>query len=310
VSSACNTSVAFPRYEVSGPPGAPVVVVLGGISATRHVCSNAIDVHPGWWEAVAGTGKAIDTRAFRVLSIDFVDGGAQSDGRPARTVSTHDQAIALADVLDHLGIETVHCVIGASYGGMVALAFAELAPDRVQRQVIIGAAHEPHPMTTAIRSVQRQIVELGLDAGRPAAALALARALAMTSYRTALEFARRFPPVPEAVTHNSARFPVDGYLRHHGDRFAATFAPARFLALSLSADLHRVDPSDVPTPTVVVAAQGDTVVPREQSVALTHLLPDARLVVLPSRHGHDAFLTEPAAIGRIVSRALHKGTDQ
>ncbi len=58
------------RYEIIGPRGAPVVAVLGGVSASRHVASSALDSSTGWWEDVVGQGRAIDTWKFRVLSID------------------------------------------------------------------------------------------------------------------------------------------------------------------------------------------------------------------------------------------------
>jgi homoserine O-acetyltransferase len=290
---------------VIGPRGAPVVVALGGISANRHVCANAVDGRPGWWEAVAGPGRAIDTGRVQVLSFDWLDGGRAVDGRPERLVSTHDQAEALAAVLDEIGVSRVQAIVGASYGGMVALAFAERYPHRVESLVVISAPDAPHPMSTAIRSVQRRVVELGLDNGCATDALSLARALAMTTYRSAGEFADRFDARPSSCSDNDAVFPVEEYLRHHGDRFAATWRPERFLALSLSGDLHRVDASTIGTPTVIVAAEGDAIVPRVQLEALTSKLRAARLVDLPTTTGHDAFLTEPAALGAILTSALN-----
>jgi homoserine O-acetyltransferase/O-succinyltransferase len=302
---ASETETTIPAFEVVGAANAPVVVVLGGISATRHVCSSAGTQSPGWWEALAGTGKAIDTRRYRIASFDFIDGGADADGYPARVVTTHDQAAALAGVLDVIGVDRVHAIVGASYGGMVALAFAEQFADRLDALVVIGAAHVAHPMSTALRSVQRQIVELGVATGRTRDALAIARALAMTTYRSAREFSDRFTSEPVERTTTGARFPVEQYLRHRGARFADTWSASRFLALSLSADLHRVDPTRITTPTLVVAAEGDAIVPLEQSQALADLLGGrARLQILHSRNGHDAFLTEARALTPVLSGAL------
>lgn len=291
-------------FELTGPPGAPLVVVLGGISADRHVTATEEDPSPGWWSAVVGHGRAVDTTVFRVLGIDFLDGGRRSDGRPARIVGTHDQAGAIAMVLDRLGVARVHAVIGASYGGMVALAFAERYPDRLERLVVIGAAHRSNAMTTALRTLQRRTVELGLDTGRAREALALARGIAVTTYRTAREFDERFPLEAE-LRGGSATFDVERYLDHQGRRFAAVFPPERFLALSLSADLHRVDPAAIRTPAVLVAAEGDTLVPESQLLELAgSLAGPSRLVPLATRCGHDAFLTEPTQVGAILEAAL------
>ena len=294
-----------PLYELIGQQHAPVVVVLGGISATRHVAASEIDPTSGWWDDIVGRGRAIDTRAFRVLGVDFLDGGRRADGRPRRTVTTHDQAANIVRVLDELRIDRVHSFVGASYGGMVALAFAERYPDRVDNIVAISAPHEPHPMSTALRALQRRIVELGLDTGRAAEALAIARGLAITTYRSTREFGERFDPSPVERSENDATFPVEAYLRHHGERFAARWSAERFLALSLSGDLHRVDPSAIRTPTTVVAAEGDSIVPGEQLETLAARLGGpCQLIHVPSTRGHDAFLTEPDAVGEIVRAAL------
>lgn len=292
------------RYELAGAEGAPIVVVLGGISAHRHVVATSENAAPGWWEPVAGAGRALDTRTWRLLGVDFLDGGRACDGRPARLVTTYDQADALHELLDELEVPRVAAIVGASYGGMVALAFAERYPERVDRIVVISAAHESHPMATGIRAVQRRIVELGLDTGRVREAMTLARALAMTTYRTAGEFAARFDGAP-SVAGADATFDVERYLLDRGARFAATYAPERFLALSLSGDLHRVTPEAIATPAVLVAAEGDTLVTESQMRELSARLgAPNRLLRVPTRCGHDAFLAEPRKIGRILTAAL------
>lgn len=292
----------LPAHELIGPHGAPVIAVLGGISASRHVASSANDATPGWWEPVVGVGRAIDLARHMVLGVDWQDGGRDARGLAARVVTTRDQADALAARLDRLGIHRLRAIVGASYGGMVALAFAAAYPDRVERLVVISAAHESTPMSTALRALQRQVVELGVATGRARDALRIARGIAMTTYRTATEFADRFPL---DGSEGDRGFEVERYLAHAGLKFAASFTPERFLALSLSADLHRVRPHDVRTPATIVAADGDTLVPRAQLVTLARELgAPARLVRLATRHGHDAFLTDPDRVGPIVSTAL------
>lgn len=296
---------SLPRYEISGPDHSPLVIVLGGISATAHVTATPLDPSPGWWSDVVGSGKGIDTRRYRVVSIDYLDGGRAANGRPARTVTTHDQADAIADVLDACGIECTQAFVGASYGGMVGLAFAERYPDRVRRLVAISAPHEAHPMSTALRALQRNIVKLGVESGRVKESLALARGLAMTTYRSAREFGERFSPSPIEQSGNDATFDVERYLAQHGERFAERWSAERFIALSLSGDLHRVDPASISTPTVIVAAEGDAIVPLEQLEKLAkEIAAPTRLIHLPSSRGHDAFLTEPDALANILAVAI------
>ncbi len=291
-------------YELVGPARAPVVLTLGGISATRHVVRTADDASPGWWEGIAGRERPIDTTRFRLLSVDFRDGGRAIDGRPAAIVTTHDQAARIVEVLDELEISRLAAVVGASYGGMVALALAEHWPERVQQLVAISAAHEPHPMAIGLRAVQRRIVELGLATGRAAESMALARALAMTTYRTAREFAERFDVTAER-SERGVEFAVERYLVGAGDKFAARMRPERFLCLSLSADLHRVIPESITVPTTVIAARGDTLVPPAQLRAMSKRLPRLTAFhVLQTRFGHDAFLTEQRKLGPLLTATL------
>jgi homoserine O-acetyltransferase len=143
-------------WHLAGPAGAPVVAVLGGISAERVVAAE----EGGWWDAGIGHGRGVDTLHWQVLGIDYLGGSGASSG-PSRTdaafptLSTFDQAAALLAVMDALGIEQLHAIVGASYGGMVALAFAERYPERVSRLVVMSAAEKAHPLSTAWRSVQR-----------------------------------------------------------------------------------------------------------------------------------------------------------
>ncbi|HEX7091856.1 MAG TPA: homoserine O-succinyltransferase [Longimicrobiales bacterium] len=313
-------------YRSYGEERAPAAVVLGGISAGRHLCACADDPQPGWWEEQVGPGRAVDTRRLRAIGVDWLGGRGQSTGAgvPALPpLDTRDQARAIAALLDHLGIARLHAIVGASYGGMVALAFAALFPERVGRVVAIGAAHESHPMATALRALQRRVVRLGLEAGAQREALAIARGIAMTTYRSAAEFAQRFAgapewveaagsgagPEPQAGAARRARFPVERYLDHHGRTFASTFPTEGFLRLSESIDLHRVDPAAVRVPVTLVAVDTDTLVPIEQMRGLRAALPGpAELIELRSIYGHDAFLKETAAFARALRRAL--GTAQ
>jgi pimeloyl-ACP methyl ester carboxylesterase len=94
---------------------------------------------PGWWNELAGPGRALDSERFRVLGIDFLGGSHDSSG-PAQgerfpSVSSYDQASILRRVLDHLSVVELAACIGASYGGMVSLAFAEVFPDPLRQAV-------------------------------------------------------------------------------------------------------------------------------------------------------------------------------
>ena len=298
-------------WRLVGAAHAPVVCALGGISANRQVCLTE-DPRQGWWSEVVGPGGALDTHSFRVLSFDYLGGSGDSTGpqpavpASARTfpsISSYDQAEALVRLLDHLGVKSLAAIAGGSYGGMVGLAFAERFPERVGHVITIGAADRSHPLATAWRSVQRHIVGFAAACGQPQEGLRLARALAMTTYRSPEELAARFSG---AVARHGERFvfPIEEYLFARGSEYAQRYRAESFLCLSESIDLHRVDAARVFVPTTVVAVREDQLVPLADLRALAARLPRGRLHEISSIYGHDAFLKESQQLRGIFHAAF------
>ncbi|MCY4574307.1 MAG: homoserine O-succinyltransferase [Gemmatimonadetes bacterium] len=292
-------------YEVLGPAVAPATVVLGGISAGRHLAATATDRQRGWWPGVVAEGGALDPLRHRLVGIDYL--GGRSRAGLLRPVTTHDQARAIAAVLDDLGVAEAS-LVGASYGGMVALAFAELFPERVRRLVVLCAAHRTHPMATALRALQRSAASLGAASGQEGRGVALARALAMTTYRSAQEFEERFDSAaltPGLPGKAPARFPVEEYLDARGADFVQRFDADRFLALSESIDLHRTRPASLPSRTLLVSVDSDFLVPPWLVDELVDRSGGAAgHVTIPSPFGHDAFLKEVGRVSRIIESSL------
>lgn len=291
-------------WRLVGPDDAPVVAVLGGISAHRRVAAE----DAGWWAPLVASGGALDVSRFRVLGIDFVGGSGASSG-PSRggprfpSVSSYDQAAALARLVGELRLGRLHAIVGASYGGMVGLAFGERHAALVERLLVISGADRAHPLSTAWRSVQREIVRFGLRQGDAAGGLKLARALAMATYRSPAEFVARFS-APPRETPEGFRFPVEDYLHARGDAYAAQYVPEAFVCLSESIDLHAVDASRVHVPTTLVAVREDQLVPLEHMVELAARLPRADLHTISSLYGHDAFLKEGDQLRPIFADCL------
>ncbi|MGC8520970.1 MAG: homoserine O-succinyltransferase MetX [Steroidobacteraceae bacterium] len=293
-------------WRLAGAANAPVVCALGGISATRRVCLTE-QPRQSWWAQVAGPGRALDTERCRVLSFDYLGGSGETTGPLAGerfpSISTYDQAEVLARLMDHLGLASLRAIAGGSYGGMVALAFGERFPERVGRLIVLCATDRAHPLGTAWRAVQRDIVRFGIEAGQPTQALALARSLAMSTYRSGEEFAARFAG-PATFEQGRARFPVERYLAARGADYAAQHRPEAFLCLSESIDLHRVEASRICVPTAAVAVREDMLVPLSEVRAMVARLHAAQLHEISSIYGHDAFLKEPQQLRGVFAPVL------
>ncbi len=296
-------------FRLVGPERAPVVAVLGGISAHRRVAGGAGD---GWWPEIVGPGLGVDIRQYRVLGIDYIGGRGDSTAPPIGAqfppISSYDQSAALAAVVRHLGLASLHAIVGASYGGMVALCFAERYPALVKHIIVLSAADKAQVLSTAWRSVQRQIVREAIARGDGAAGLKLARALAMATYRSAVEFQLRFGAAPKRSA-GRFRFPIEEYLFARGDDYVHENRAESFVALSESIDLHQMDATAVQTPATLIAVREDQLVPFNDMQALAARLNGPRqLIEINSIFGHDAFLKEGAALNPIIKLGLAEQT--
>ena len=289
-----RTLVTELAYRLHGPSQAPVVVALGGISAGPDVQQ--------WWQDLYGAGHALDPQHYRILGMDWF-GGRWGDGQ---CVSTDEQAQILAGVLDHLRINRVRLLVGASYGAMVGLAFAARYHERLDELLAISGAHRAHPMAVARRQIQRDIVRLGESAGRAEDGLVLARALALTTYRPAALFEEQFDDLdPQRVAAAIA-----AYFDHQGSKFLASFDAARYCSLSESLDLHQVTPERVCCPVTLVGVDTDELVPcRQLNELAARLGRRCRLQIIHSRYGHDAFLKEPELFNELIRSVLAEERD-
>jgi homoserine O-acetyltransferase len=164
-------------YETWGELNAArdnAVLVLTGLSPSAHMTSSATDPSDGWWEAMVGPGKAIDTSRWFVICVNSLgsDKGSTcptsidpATGAPYRLtfpqLALEDVANAAHAVIsDHFGIIRLACLIGCSMGGMSALAYMVLHPGSVRAHISVDTAPQAQPFAIAIRSLQREAIRL------------------------------------------------------------------------------------------------------------------------------------------------------
>ncbi|MCH9690750.1 MAG: alpha/beta fold hydrolase [Gammaproteobacteria bacterium] len=303
----CGESLKSVRVamRMCGRPSAPVVIVLGGISANRVPVISTLTEGQGWWQAVLGHQGVDILSHYQVLSIDWLGGSGDTSGPPqwqvqgmeSPSIDTSDQAVLLAEVLDQLQVKRVEAILGASYGGMVAMHFARLYPSRLRRLLVLGCAHRPEPMAVARRYVQKQILKLA-ENGADKDAVAVARALAITTYRSAAEFRSRF-------SGPQGRQALESYLEHQSRKFAKRFDRESTLTLVDSIDKHWISPADIKTPLWLLGIDTDELCPppliREFAAMVSST---CKLAEIHSLYGHDAFLCEVEQISALIIQFL------
>lgn len=238
------------------------ILILTGLSPSAHAASNAGNPEPGWWEAMLGPGKAIDTRHWFVICVNSLGSCKGSTGaaspNPANgapygldypDLSIEDGARAAHAVVTAFAIDALACVIGNSMGGMSALAYLRLHPGAARSHINVSGAAQALPFSIAIRSLQREAIRLDphWNGGHytathyPENGMRIARKLGVVTYRSAMEWDGRFGRVrldSECREDDpfGQEFEVERYLEGHARRFVRTFDPNCYLYLSRSMD--------------------------------------------------------------------------
>ena len=243
------------------------MLVLTGLSPSAHMTSCDEDPTPGWWQDMAGPGKAIDTTRWFVICVNSLgsDKGstchASTDpntGEPYRLtfpeLALEDVANAAHAVVSNLGIDHLACLIGCSMGGMSALAYMLLHPGSVRAHISVDTAPQAQPFAIAIRSLQREAIRLdpqfndghydihATEGGSyPDLGMSIARKLGVITYRSAMEWNGRFARIrldPEQREDEpfGREFQVESYLEGHAQRFVRNFDPNSYLYLSRASD--------------------------------------------------------------------------
>ena len=323
------------RYAIYGEPNAAadnVIFVAHALSGSARVAD--------WWPRLFSEGGLFQAGANCVIGINIPGscygstGSASIDpltGRPYGPnfplVTVGDMVTLQARLLTKLKIQRLKLVIGASIGGMQALEMAVRFPERVERVISIGAA-PLGAMGLGLNHLQRKMIQLNPQ--QPREGLALARALAVCTYKSAELFEHRFGRKPDrsgedpwASLHERGlgltgeRFDVSGYLDFQGERFVERFDANAYLALTRTMDTF--DPTRgysspeaayrrIQAQVMLVSISSDWLFPTADILALAERMVEAGVRCqhreLISSHGHDAFLAEPDELARLIQPFL------
>jgi homoserine O-acetyltransferase len=335
-----DVRMAYETWGRLNEAGDNAVLVLHALTGDSHVAGPAGPGHPtaGWWDAMVGPGRALDTDRWFVVAPNVL-GGCQGTTGPASAapdgrawgsrfpfLTVRDQVAAEAALADALGIDSWALVVGGSMGGMRALEWAVTFPDRVRSAVVLAstaaATAEPiawcQPQLLAIRSDPAwQRGDYDRAGPGPVAGLGIARRIAHVTYRSEQELAHRFGRAAqgeEAPLGGGGRYAVESYLDHHADKLVRRFDAGSYVVLTEAMSSHdigrdrggvRAALRQVQADLHVAAVDSDRLYPSRLSEELVAAAPTARpLRTVQSEYGHDGFLIETHQVGAVVREAL------
>ncbi len=259
--------VSYRTYGAPNVDRSNAILVCHALTLDQYVAErHPLTGKPGWWEAVVGPGRPIDTNRFFVICANVLGSCIGSTGprsvNPATgepwgtdfpPITIRDMVRAQKLLVEHLGIVRLFAVVGGSMGGMQALEWAATYPGMVFAAVPIAAAPFHSAQNIAFHEVGRQAIFADPDyvggryweSGRvPARGLAVARMAAHITYLSeqalTRKFGRRLQTGPEraqqALSMFGDMFEVESYLRHQGSSFVQRFDANSYLTITRAMD--------------------------------------------------------------------------
>ena len=345
-----QVDIAYETYGTLNADGSNAILICHALTGDQYVAStHPVTGKPGWWSRMVGTDKPIDpARHFIVCanvlgscmgssgpaSVDPATGSKWGMRFPVITIA--DMVRAQAMLLDHLGIGTLQAVIGGSMGGMQALTWPTIFPERVRSAIVIASTARHSAQNIAFHEVGRQAImadprwrggDYYQDNDAPTAGLAVARMAAHITYLSEAglteKFGRRLQGRDAKTFGFDADFQVESYLRHQGISFVERFDANSYLYITRAMDYFDIAEDHggslaraferTKARFCLVSFDTDWLYPTAESRIIVHALnaagAQASFVELSSPFGHDAFLLDVPELNRVVDGFLKAGAE-
>ncbi|MDR3618386.1 MAG: homoserine O-acetyltransferase [Paludisphaera borealis] len=354
-------TLAYEMYGRMNADRSNVVLLYHAMTGSQHAAGLNTSVegldgrwtdelHEGWWDGFIGPGKALDTDKFCVVCANYLGSCYGSTGPASINPETGARwgpsfpVLRMCDVvesqmklLDHLGVQKLHAVVGASLGGFLALLTATRHPDRVRIVLPIGTGTETTIHQRLLNFEQVTAIEADphfqggdyYDAPRPDVGLALARRIAHKTFISpdALRVRAREEVVSQRPPHGwyEMNHPVESYMLHQGQKFVRRFDANSYLRIldawqwfDLVAEAGAKDVRDLFRPCrdqdfLVFSIDCDHTFERKEQEKLVRLLKQAEVPVMwitvHSDKGHDSFLLEPRLFTPHIQAVLNRRDD-
>ena len=333
--------VAYETYGRLDPTGDNAILICHALSGNAHVAgyNSPSDKKPGWWDAMVGPGKGIDTNRYYVICSNFLGGCSGTTGPSSINPATGKPygldfpIITIADMvkvqkllLDRLGIKKLLAVIGGSIGGMQVLQWMIDYPDFIKAGIPVATTTHLGAQSIAFDAVGRNAILADAnfaggqyhDKGGPDRGLAIARMIGHITYLSEHgmrdKFGRNLRHTDRYGYDLSSEFAVETYLDYQGQTFVERFDANSYLYITKAADYFDLQKdhgslkkafADVQARSLVVSFVSDWLFTPAQSRAIVEALAANRKDVtycdIASAYGHDAFLLETETLGAFIS---------
>ena len=335
-------SVTFETYGRLSPDRDNAIFVCQTLTSDAHAAgwNHADDRKPGWWDALIGPGKPLDTDRFFIISANAL-GGCRGTTGPASIdpatglpygpnfplVTIEDIVAVHRRLCVHLNVTRPLAVIGGSLGGMQALAWAAADPDAASAVIVLASAARLSAQGIAFNSVARRAIKADPRYGdgqyydaaeKPDFGLALARMIAHITYLSERSIETKFgrrrqdAEAPSFDLKREIEFQVESYLHYQGKRFVERFDANSYITLTRAMDYFDLSAKQPLSETLgrsrarffIASYDTDWLFPPSQSEEIVRELlaagRDVTYSAFSSPYGHDAFLLEVSDLAAVL----------
>jgi homoserine O-acetyltransferase len=341
-----NFPLAFQTYGKLNADCSNAILICHALTGDQYAASpNPVTGKNGWWDFMIGEGKPIDTNKFFVISSNIIGscmgsfGPKEIDPKTGEPyglnfpiVTINDMVQAQNLLIEHLGISKLHAVIGGSTGGMQALAWAVLFPQKVNLVIPMATSYRHSPQNIAFHEVGRQAImadpnwcegKYFLEKKYPSSGLAVARMTAHITYLSESALQKKFGrnlQNKENLSFTFAQdFKVESYLHHQGQSFVERFDANSYLYVTKAVDYFDLE-SDFGGKLgsafldfsknkngkfCLISFSDDWLFPPSEAKKLTQALISCGVnvssITIKSSAGHDSFLLESDTLKNTIN---------
>jgi homoserine O-acetyltransferase len=326
-------TLVYETYGTLNAERSNAVLVCHALNASHHVAGvyEGQAKSAGWWDNMVGPGKPLDTDRYFVIGVNnpgscFGSTGPMhvnpATGKPYGAafpvVTVEDWVHAQARLADRLGIRKFAAVMGGSLGGMQALAWSILYPDRIAHCLVIASTSKLSAQNIAFNDVARQAILSDPDFHDgdfyahgvvPKRGLRVARMIGHITYLSDDDMAEKFGRELRNADYQfgfGIDFEIESYLRYQGDKFSEYFDANTYLLITKALDYFdpaRACGGDLATALAKTQAEFLLVsfttdwrfAPERSREMVQALVKNERRVTyaeIDAPHGHDAFLLD------------------
>jgi homoserine O-acetyltransferase len=334
-------TVAYETYGRLNQEKDNAVLIVHALSGDAHAAGVAPDGRVGWWDGMIGPGKGIDTHRYFVICSNCLGGcrgttgptsvnpaTGKPYGRSFPLITIRDMVNVQALLVDRLGVDRLHSVVGGSMGGMQALEWAVSLPERVSSAVVIAATARLSPQGIAFNWVGRNAIysdpasavedtDSAAPPGKMGRGLAVARMIGHITYLSEETFEQKFGRKRRLKDFDgnsyvlgengfeTGDFEVESYLEHKGVSFMQRFDEDSYIIITKAIDLFDLERKfggleravkDVSAKMLIISFSSDWLYPTAMSLAIVRALQaqkkDVSFVELDLPYGHDSFLVK------------------